>query len=52
MGFSFTSPLFASGQAIPFRFARAGGTNLPPLVWSGEPDAMCSFVFWVGHRRA
>jgi hypothetical protein len=44
MGFSITSSLFASGQAIPFRFARAGENISPPLVWEGEPDATRSFI--------
>jgi Raf kinase inhibitor-like YbhB/YbcL family protein len=44
MGFSVTSPLFASGQAIPFRFTRLGENVSPPLVWYGPPDATQSFI--------
>jgi hypothetical protein len=44
MGFSITSPLFASGQAIPTRFTRLGENISPPLVWYGAPQATRSFI--------
>lgn len=44
MGFSITSPLFASGQAIPTRFTRHGENISPPLVWSGAPEGTQSFL--------
>jgi Raf kinase inhibitor-like YbhB/YbcL family protein len=44
MGFSITSPLFTSGQAIPTRFTRHGENISPPLVWYGAPEGTRSFL--------
>lgn len=44
MGFSITSPLFTSGQAIPARFTRHGENVSPPLVWAGAPEGTRSFL--------
>lgn len=44
MGFSITSPLFTTGQAIPTRFTRRGENISPPLVWSGAPETTASFM--------
>lgn len=44
MGFSITSPLFTSGQAIPTRFTRHAENVSPPLVWYDPPAAAQSFL--------
>ena len=44
MAMQLISPAFSDGQRIPDRHTCDGGDLSPPLIWSGAPDQVRSFV--------
>jgi hypothetical protein len=44
---SLASPAFGDGDTIPLRFSQPGRDVSPPLVWSGAPDSVASYVLLV-----